>query len=51
MMEGMYDSEVPPLYAVGIVDEDNQEVIAPFAIPGGHELSGPRATSRRSIRA
>ena len=23
------------LYAVGIVDEDNQEVIAPFAIPGG----------------
>ena len=35
MMEGMYDSEVPPLYAVGIVDEDNQEVIAPFAIPGG----------------
>ena len=35
MMEGMYDSEVPPLYAVGIVDEETQEVIAPFAIPGG----------------
>ncbi|MEC4273847.1 cytochrome ubiquinol oxidase subunit I [Adlercreutzia sp. R25] len=35
MMEGMYDSEVPPLYAVGIVDEQGQEVIAPFAIPGG----------------
>lgn len=35
MMEGMYDSEVPPLYAVGIVDEQTQEVIAPFAIPGG----------------
>lgn len=35
MMEGMYDSEVPPLYAVGIVDEQSQEVIAPFAIPGG----------------
>lgn len=35
MMEGMYDSEVPPLYAIGIVDEENQEVLAPFAIPGG----------------
>lgn len=35
MMEGMYDSEVPPLYAIGIVDEESQEVIAPFAIPGG----------------
>ncbi len=35
MMEGMYDSEVPPLYAVGIVDEETQEVLAPFAIPGG----------------
>ena len=35
MMEGMYESEVPPLYAVGIVDEEGQEVIAPFAIPGG----------------
>ena len=35
MMEGMYDSEVPPLYAFGWVDEANGEVIAPFAIPGG----------------
>lgn len=35
MMEGMYDSEVPPLYAIGIVDEESQEVIAPFSIPGG----------------
>lgn len=35
MMEGMYESEVPPLYAIGIVDEENQEVLAPFAIPGG----------------
>ena len=35
MMEGMYDSEVPPLYLFGWVDEENQEVITPFAIPGG----------------
>ena len=35
MMEGMYDSEVPPLYAFGWVDENTQEVIAPLAIPGG----------------
>lgn len=35
MMEGMYNSEVPPLYAFGWVDEDNQKVIAPFGIPGG----------------
>lgn len=35
MMEGMYDSEVPPLYAFGWVDEESQEVITPFAIPGG----------------
>ena len=35
MMEGMYGSEVPPLYAFGWVDEETQEVIAPFAIPGG----------------
>lgn len=35
MMEGMYDSEVPPLYAFGWVDEETQEVISPFAIPGG----------------
>ena len=27
MMEGMYDSEVPPLYAFGWVDEENQKVI------------------------
>ena len=35
MMEGMYGDEVPPLYAFGWVDEENQRVIAPFAIPGG----------------
>ena len=35
MMEGMYGDEVPPLYAFGWVDEENQQVIAPFAIPGG----------------
>ena len=35
MMEGMYDSEVPPLYAFGWVDEENQEVLSPIAIPGG----------------
>lgn len=35
MMEGMYDSEVPPLYLFGWVDENSQEVITPFAIPGG----------------
>lgn len=35
MMEGMYESEVPPLYAFGWVDEDSQQVITPFAIPGG----------------
>ncbi len=35
MMEGMYDSEVPPLYAFGWVDEETQQVIAPFSIPGG----------------
>ncbi|MDO4290845.1 MAG: cytochrome ubiquinol oxidase subunit I [Eggerthellaceae bacterium] len=35
MMEGMYDSEVPPLYAFGWVDEAGQEVLTPFAIPGG----------------
>ncbi len=35
MMEGMYESEVPPLYAFGWVDEDGQEVLTPFEIPGG----------------
>ena len=35
MMEGMYDSEVPPLYAFGWVDEGSQQVFAPIAIPGG----------------
>lgn len=40
MMEGMYGDEVPPLYAFGWVDEENQQVITPFAIPGGHQLPG-----------
>lgn len=35
MMEGMYNDEVPPLYAFGWVDEENQQVITPFSIPGG----------------
>ena len=35
MMEGMYDSEVPPLFAFGWVDEDGQKVLTPFSIPGG----------------
>ncbi len=35
MMEGMYETEAPPLYAIGWVDEENEEVIAPFAILGG----------------
>lgn len=35
MMEGMYESEVPPLYAFGWVDEEGQEVLTPFEIPGG----------------
>lgn len=35
MMEGMYADEVPPLYAIGWVDEENKQVIAPFSIPGG----------------
>lgn len=35
MMEGMYDSEVPPLYAFGWVDEESGEVLTPFYIPGG----------------
>ena len=35
MMEGMYNDEVPPLYAFGWVDEESQQVITPFSIPGG----------------
>ncbi|WP_165042810.1 cytochrome ubiquinol oxidase subunit I [Adlercreutzia sp. ZJ138] len=35
MMEGMYEDEVPPLYAFGWVDENGEKVLAPFAIPGG----------------
>lgn len=35
MMEGMYGDEVPPLYAFGWVDEENQQVVTPFSIPGG----------------
>ncbi|MEG0302562.1 cytochrome ubiquinol oxidase subunit I [Gordonibacter sp.] len=35
MMEGMYETEVPPLYAFGWVDEESQKVITPFSIPGG----------------
>ncbi len=35
MMEGMYNGEVPDLYLFGWVDEENQEVVTPFSIPGG----------------
>ena len=35
MMEGHFDEGSLPLYAFGWVDEENQEVITPFAIPGG----------------
>ena len=35
MMEGMYESEAPALYLFGWVDEESQEVITPFYIPGG----------------
>lgn len=38
MMEGMYEDEVPPLYAIGWVDEANERVIAPFADPWWYEL-------------
>ena len=34
MMEGHYDKDTLPLYLVGIVDEENQTVIAPIALPG-----------------
>lgn len=35
MMEGSYNSEPMPLYVIGWVDEENQQVISPFTIPGG----------------
>ncbi|MGI6105976.1 MAG: cytochrome ubiquinol oxidase subunit I [Raoultibacter sp.] len=35
MMEGMYEAEAPPLYLIGWVDEETQQVISPFTIPGG----------------
>ena len=35
MMEGHYEQGTLPLFAIGWVDEESQEVIAPFAIPGG----------------
>ena len=35
MMEGAYETEAMPLYALGWVDEESQEVITPLAIPGG----------------
>lgn len=38
MMEGMYEGEAAPLYLIGFVDEETQEVIAPFTIPGGTSL-------------
>ncbi|MEG1561932.1 MAG: cytochrome ubiquinol oxidase subunit I [Raoultibacter sp.] len=38
MMEGQYTSEKMPLYAFGWVDQENQKVITPFAIPGGTSM-------------
>ena len=35
MMEGHYEQGTLPLFAIGWGDEEAQEVIAPFAIPGG----------------
>ena len=35
MMEGMYEGEAPDLYLFGWVDEENQQVVTPFSIPGG----------------
>lgn len=35
MMEGMYESEVPPLSLFGWVDQGNQQTTVPLAIPGG----------------
>lgn len=35
MMEGAYETESMPLYAIGWVDEENEEVITLFAIEGG----------------
>lgn len=35
MMEGMYNSEVPPMYIFGYVDQQSQEVVTPIDIPGG----------------
>jgi len=34
MMEGHYDEGTLPLYLVGYVDEENQTVVAPIALPG-----------------
>ncbi|WP_350453776.1 cytochrome ubiquinol oxidase subunit I [Slackia heliotrinireducens] len=34
MMEGHYDSGTLPLYAVGVVDTENEQVIAPLQLPG-----------------
>ncbi len=34
MMEGMYESEAPPFYILGLVDEQDQRVISPLSIPG-----------------
>ena len=50
MMEGMYDSEVPPLYAVGIVMRATRRSSLPSPFPAARAF-WPRATSRRSIRA
>lgn len=51
MMEGMYEDEVPPLYAIGWVDEANEQVIAPFARSLVVRVSLLRATGIRNIRA
>jgi cytochrome d ubiquinol oxidase subunit I len=38
MMEGHYETGTLPLYAIGYVDEESQEVVAPFAIEGGTSM-------------
>ena len=60
MMEGAYNGEAMPLYAVGWVDEASQKVITPIAIPGGTsflasgsfdtEYPGQRPGEKRHLR-
>ena len=51
MMEGMYETEAPPLYAFGWVDEESQEVITPFWPFPAAPASLPRARGTPSTWA